>query len=217
MGRLSLNTVLLAVVVSVFLGCVAPDAAYAAEKAVVQYRLTKQRTMHLDDEKTARSYDRSLKRLGCESKLGGHGGHFDLTYRCPKWRAAEFDGHDAAHQWQNWLKTSGFDTVFTQPAPSSRLQSVSFRLPAWKSAHFDELYQANSQSDTFRMLGCEVKQGSHAGHYDVSYRCLQWRTIGLPSDDDAHRWDKWLKTNGFETRHEHETARTTKTPSRQRY
>jgi hypothetical protein len=96
MNKLSLNTVLLAAVVSVFLGSVAADAANAAGKAVVQYRLTKQKTMHLDDEKTARSYDQSLKSLGCESKLSSHGGHFDLTYRCPKWRAAEFDGHDAA-------------------------------------------------------------------------------------------------------------------------
>ncbi len=111
MGKLSLNAVLLIAVVSVFLGGVAADAAYAAEKVVVQYRLTKQKTTHLDDEKTARSYDQSLKNLGCESKLGGHGGHFDLTYRCPKWRQAEFDGHDAAHQWQKWLKKLGFETA----------------------------------------------------------------------------------------------------------
>jgi len=217
MGKLNLKAVVLASAVSVLLANTVANAVYAAEKAVVQYRLTKQKTMHLDDEKTAKSYDQSLKKLGCESKLGGHGGHFDLTYRCPKWRSAEFDGHDAAHQWQNWLKTSGFDTVVTQPAPSSGLQSVSFQLPAWKSSHFDELHQANSQSDTFRMLGCEVKQGSHTGHYDVSHRCPQWRTIGLQSHDDAHRWEKWLKTNGFETRHEHKTTRNAKTPSRQRY
>jgi len=110
MRRLSLKTVLLAAVVSAFLGSVAADAVSAAEKAAVQYRLTKPKTIHLDDEKTARSYDQSLKKLGCESNLGGHGGHFDLTYRCPKWRQAEFDGHDAAHKWQKWLKSLGFET-----------------------------------------------------------------------------------------------------------
>ncbi len=111
MGKLGLNSVLLATVVSAFLGSLAADAAHGAEKAVVQYRLAKQKTMHLDDEKTAKSYHQSLKNLGCESKLGGHGGHFDLTYRCPKWRQAEFDGHDAARQWQSWLKKLGFETA----------------------------------------------------------------------------------------------------------
>lgn len=65
--------------------------------------------MHLD-EKTAKSYDQSLKNLGCESKLGGDGGHFDVTYRCPQWRAKEFDGHEAAHKWEKWLKSLGFET-----------------------------------------------------------------------------------------------------------
>ena len=111
MGKLNLKTILLVAVVSAFLGSIAADAAYAAEKAVVQYRLTKQKTIHLDDEKTAKSYDQSLKDLGCERKLSGHKRYFDLTYRCPKWRQAEFDGHGAAHKWQNWLKKLGFETA----------------------------------------------------------------------------------------------------------
>jgi hypothetical protein len=84
--------------------------AEAAEKAVVQYRLAKQKTIHLDSEKEAKSVHQSLKNLGCATKLGGHAGHFDLTYHCPKWRSAAFDGHDAAHKWQNWLKKLGFET-----------------------------------------------------------------------------------------------------------
>ena len=93
------------------IGGVAARAANAADKAVIKYRLTKQKTIHLDDEKTAKSYDQSLKKLGCESKLGGHSGHFDLTYGCPNWREVAFDGHDEAHRWQNWLKSLGFETA----------------------------------------------------------------------------------------------------------
>ena len=110
-SKLNLKTVVLGVAVSAFGAGVWADAACAAEKAIVQYRLTTQKTSHLHDEQTARSYDRSLKGLGCESTLGGHGGHFDLTYRCPKWRQAEFESHDAAYQWQNWLKALGFETA----------------------------------------------------------------------------------------------------------
>lgn len=111
MSRPSLNTILLAAIASACLGSVAADVACAAEKVVVKYRLAKQNTIHLDDEKTAKGYDQSLKNLGCQSKLSGHGGHFDLTYHCPEWRVAEFDGHDAAHQWQDWLKRLGFETA----------------------------------------------------------------------------------------------------------
>jgi hypothetical protein len=65
----------------------------------------------LDDKAIAQSYDRSLRRLGCEVRLNGHAAHYDLTYRCPKWRTAQFDNEDAAHQWQNWLKSLGFETA----------------------------------------------------------------------------------------------------------
>lgn len=110
MGKLSVSTVLLAAVALRFLGSVAADAANAADKAVIRYRLTEQKTIHLDDEKKAKSYDQSLEKLGCESKLGGHGGHFDLTYRCAKWRETAFDGHDEAHRCQKWLQSLGFET-----------------------------------------------------------------------------------------------------------
>ena len=111
MRKLDLNVVLLVVVAMAFLCSVSAKAAYAAEKASIQYRLVQQKTIHLNDGKIAKSYEQSLKKFGCEVKLGNHGGHFDLTYHCPKWRAAEFDGHDAAHQWQNWLKQLGFETA----------------------------------------------------------------------------------------------------------
>ena len=111
MRRLDLNVVLLVVVTVAFWCGVSTRMSHAAEKASIQYRLTQARTVHLDDEKLAKSYEQSLKKFGCEVKLGGHQGHFDLTYRCPKWRGAEFDGHDAAHQWQNWLKKLGFETA----------------------------------------------------------------------------------------------------------
>jgi hypothetical protein len=111
MRKLDLNVVLLVVVAVALLCSVSARVAYAADKTSIQYRLARKKTIHVDEEKTARSYEQSLKNLGCEVKLGGHGGHFDLTYRCPQWRRAEFDGHDAAHQWQNWLKKLGFETA----------------------------------------------------------------------------------------------------------
>ena len=63
-----------------------------------------------DDAATAKSYAQSLKKLGCDHRLDGHAGHFDLTMNCPKWRDAEFPDHGAAHKWQDWLKSLGFET-----------------------------------------------------------------------------------------------------------
>jgi hypothetical protein len=110
MSRIIVRSLIVAVVLAVLTADSTISRAEAAEKAAVQYRLVKQKTLHLDSEKSAKSVLQSLKNLGCETKLGSHNGHFDLTYRCPKWRQAEFDGHDAAHKWQDWLRKLGFET-----------------------------------------------------------------------------------------------------------
>jgi hypothetical protein len=111
MGKGNSIAFALMVVTAALVTIVAPNAACAAEKAAVKYRLTKQKTVHLNDGKVAKGYDQLLKKFGCESKLGGHGGHYDLTYSCPKWREAEFDGHASAHKWQAWLQRLGFETT----------------------------------------------------------------------------------------------------------
>ncbi|REJ65017.1 MAG: hypothetical protein DWQ31_19730 [Planctomycetota bacterium] len=81
--------------------------AFAVE--VVQYRLVQPRTVHLDDEASARNYDKTLRELGCASQLGGHNGHFDLTYQCPQWRQLELADHASADKWQEWLASLGFE------------------------------------------------------------------------------------------------------------
>ncbi len=80
---------------------------------------------------------------------------------------------------------------------------ISFRLPNWKSAHFDDAKSAEANFKTFKQIGCEVEQGQHGGHFDVRYRCPKWRSISFKSHDDAHRWERWLKASGFETSHKH--------------
>jgi hypothetical protein len=111
MGRVNSIAILMVTITAAFVTSLAPSTASAAEKAVVKYRLTKKKTVHLNDERAAKGYDQLLKKFGCESKLGSHSGHYDLTYSCPKWRQAEFDGHEAAHKWQAWLKRLGFETA----------------------------------------------------------------------------------------------------------
>jgi hypothetical protein len=106
----SMRTIVLATVAVTLAGVVTAHNAHAAHKEVVTYRLVKQKTIHLDDMKAAQGYHKTLSDLGCESKLNGHTGHFDLTYRCPNWREVELDNHDSAHKWEKWLKSLGFET-----------------------------------------------------------------------------------------------------------
>ena len=85
------------------------SATAAEHKETVAYRLVNARTMHIDDDKTAQQYHKTLLNLGCESRLEGHAGHFDLTYRCPQWESAQFVNHQSAHKWERWLKSLGFE------------------------------------------------------------------------------------------------------------
>lgn len=94
-------------------------------------------------------------------------------------------------------------TVCVQSALAADQFVVSYRMPQWKAAHFDDLKSANALHATVTKLGCQTKKGAHGGHYDVSYVCPQWRQISLESHDEAHQWEKWLKANGFETKHSH--------------
>ena len=84
--------------------------ASAAGREMVRFRIVEQKTVHLNDQKTAAAYHQSLTKLGVQSKVHSHGNHFDLTFHCPQWREANFKSHDEAHQWEHWLKSLGFET-----------------------------------------------------------------------------------------------------------
>ena len=97
-----------------------------------------------------------------------------------------------------------FSVAFaTQSARAESKELVDYRLTEWKTKHFHDAEKADSIATSLKKLGCEVKQDSHDGHIDLSYRCPLWRRLTLGSHDEAHRWEKWLKDSGFETRHKH--------------
>jgi hypothetical protein len=85
-------------------------ATFGAEQEVLKYRLVKAKTLHLNDETAAKSYAKSLRSLGCETKLANHGGHFDLSIPSMSWREASFADHAAVTKWEKWLKSLGFET-----------------------------------------------------------------------------------------------------------
>lgn len=81
--------------------------------------------------------------------------------------------------------------------------SVDYRTASWKTVHFSDPGVADKCQADMVNLGCEIKRESHANHHDVSYLCSQWRRKIVPSHAEAHDWERWFKSNGFETRHSH--------------
>lgn len=86
---------------------------------------------------------------------------------------------------------------------SHATETVAFVLANWKTMHFEDVTKAGQHAEMIKKLGCELKQEKHAGHIDVSYRCVQWRTMELPSHALAEQWIGWLKASGFDVSHGH--------------
>lgn len=107
--HIRLQQILVALIVG-FAGLSAATAVNAQEKFSVDYRRTTWKTLHFKDAKKAQLHYDTVKYLGCEAKKDAHGDHIDVTYRCTTWRTISLKTHDAAHEWERWLKASGFET-----------------------------------------------------------------------------------------------------------
>ncbi len=82
-------------------------------------------------------------------------------------------------------------------------ETIAFQLPQWNTMHFDDAAKANQHADMVKKLGCEVKQGQHAGHIDLTYRCVQWKSMAVETHQLADQWSGWLKGSGFDVSHAH--------------
>lgn len=87
----------------------AADAANAADGHPVDFRLVNWKTQHVDGAQKAAEQEKVFKQLGCEVKVDSHGGHHDVSYRCPQWRRLAAESDAVAHRWQDWLKGRGFE------------------------------------------------------------------------------------------------------------
>jgi hypothetical protein len=101
----SMVLIVFALIVGGFFGLASVDAG-----EVLRFRLPKPKSVHVKDETTAKSYDKSLKNLGVSSKIHSHDGHYDLSMQCPQWREAEFKTHAEVEKWDKWLVSLGFET-----------------------------------------------------------------------------------------------------------
>lgn len=190
----------------------------------IAYRLSNSKEMHFDDPQKAEQHLAAVKKLGCEASLDSHNGHTDVIYKSTRWQSIEVATDTLAHQWEDWLKQAGFETIHGHAADHGgnhaghdhaghdhsghnhgpgEAEEVAYQLPSWKTIHIEDESQLPQLVAIMNGLGCEVRSEKHGGHADLSVRCPTWKHIELSSHRAATNWEGWLKQNGFVTRHEH--------------
>ncbi|MCO6042728.1 hypothetical protein NG895_02300 [Aeoliella sp. ICT_H6.2] len=188
------------------------------EHFVIALRLPEWTSMHFDDPATAQQHAAAVKKLGAEVRVEQHNGHTDVSYRTSGWKALRVETDELAHTWEDWLKRAGFETLHghnpdhaehahhtdhDHEHANEHAEVVLVRTPDWVSQHVQDRDTASDLVVIAEALRCEVQQGEHADHVDVRFRCPEWTAVEFPSHEAATSWMKWLKSSGFEVRHEH--------------
>jgi len=91
-------------------------------------------------------------------------------------------------------------------------ETLAFRRTEWNELHFDDPAKAELHLKTLKQLGCEGQLANHSGHVDVTFRCVEWKTLDVANHELAEQWGAWLKTSGLEVSHTHVDPAFTKGP-----
>ncbi|WP_425399033.1 hypothetical protein [Aeoliella sp.] len=214
MKRVSIGTVVLALMP---LQVAAQAPTQEKREIVVAHRIKDWHTEHFEDSTKAQQHVDALKKLGAEVRVEQHSGHTDVTYRTVGWKPLRVETDDLAHQWQEWLQRSGFETVHGHSPDHDEHahheghdhgdehdEVVLYRSSRRQSQHFDSVAAANEFVTLAQALGCRVEKSAHAGHTDVSFICPEWTAVELSDHKAAEAWMKWLQTAGFEVQHDDE-------------
>lgn len=198
----------------------------------IAYRLSESKQLHFDDASKAEQHLAAVKKLGCEASMNSRRGHTDVAYRSATWQVMEVANDKLAHQWEDWLKKAGFETIHGHSAGHStehsaddghdhsghdhakhshaghnhapgEAEQIAYQLPQWKTIHVKDQQQVPELVALMKGLGCEVRSEMHGEHADLSIRCAAWKHIQFSSHQAAATWEEWLKSYGFATRHEH--------------
>ena len=169
----------------------------------IGFRLAEWKTIHADSPANASADLETLQKLGCEVSSQNHADHIDIQYRCSEWKTMELPNAELIGQWSNWLTAKGIEIVVLNPAANTVQPTVQYRLPQSRTMHLHDPIESEQILRTMKMIGVEVSTRQHGGHLDATFACPEWKTIELPTEDQAHAWQAWLKNAGFETAHTH--------------
>lgn len=202
----------------------------------IVFRTTQPKTLEFDDRGKAQAHAQALTTIGVTPQLEDHAGHLDVTYSQPRWTLLTVASDELVHQWEGWLKKSGFQTLHGDGAEHGDHghdhghgtpgyqhnehtagdghahhhdagEIVAFRAPQWTTSHKDGNVAATQDLVVIcKALGCQVREETHGGHADISFRCPDWRHVECGSHAEAESLTAWLKKLGFEVRHEDEES-----------
>ena len=202
---------------------IAQSPSRKKEEFVVAHRLREWHTRHFEDTTKAQQHAAAVKQLGAEVRVDSHETHTDVIYRSTNWKPLRIESDELAHQWEDWLKAAGFETLHGHnPDHEEHAHHVEqanyeeaghghdeehgdvvlFRNPAWSSQHFTDANAAAQFVTIAQALRCEVKPARHDGHTDIQFRCLEWTAVEFVDHETAEAWEEWLTSVGFEVQHE---------------
>ncbi len=191
---------------------VATSSPASAAENLLGFRMRNFKSMHMHDEAEATKMIDTLKTLRCEVKVSQHGDHKDVAFRTQQWKLLSLKSAEQVAGWQKWLAANGFETLRSNPVAKQKaaekdgtahVEVVQYRAVEAKTLHVHQPAEAAEALAIFQALGCEAKQVSHGNHKDLQVSCAEWREIVLPNHEAASSWETYLKTRGFETKHEH--------------
>lgn len=181
----------------------APIVSANAAAKIIGFRTTEWQTIHASSAADAEQTIATLSKLGCEVKTEQHGDHVDIQFHCPQWRSMKLGTDMLVNQWSDWCLTQGLETVIVNPPTNRNKPTVRYRLVDARTVHLHDADKARQIINTLTLIGCEITNRDHNGHIDATFRCPEWKTIELATEDQAHAWQRWLKESGFECQHEH--------------
>lgn len=169
----------------------------------ISFRQPEWKTLHLQTMEQVNSASATLEQIGCEVTQAQHEDHIDLQFRCVSWKTMTLETDQQVDQWSKWLIENGLNTVILNPPADTKMPTVDYFLPEPVSAHLHDPQEAQQVIEILKMLECDVQSFDHNGHLDINVQCPQWMTLAVATEEVAHEWQAWLKSNGFETRHTH--------------
>ncbi len=100
------------------------------------------------------------------------------------------------------VNTPGLKAQTAQNVGASKVEAqktIGFRLANWQTKHIHNAAEAEKLIASLEKIGCEVSRHDHNGHWDVRYRCPNWKTITVENETFQKQWSGWLAGQGLET------------------
>jgi hypothetical protein len=175
----------------------AAEPRSVAKPPSVAYRLKETKTIHFDDTRKAQLHLQTVRKLGCQAKMDDHGGHMDVSYRLTSWSALTLTTEQAAHQWEGWMKKSGFETLH---AHGEDHDHVGHDQASHNHGAADESHAGHNHSLADGHFHGDGHDHGHESAEIVTYSLPNWTTAHTRDSRESDELTAVLKGLGCEVR-----------------